>query len=547
MTSANPFAADSTSPSQTPGRPTVSGLAAYEKNRSRKRLATSSLNDRTGPTSHTLLGTPRSVRFKNIFKETSPNPSLLEVTRKLYDVVEGSILLPKKGGEKISSLGSETAADIKILAATVLDLVEKSSNIPLLNRQTLPNDDDEHLVERALAGPNTFGCKVPDIVEARLDSIDKAITEIKNAFTLPNSKFSFKVPTKQQPTTPSYALAASRHAPNASANRPTESFQPVHARKQPPPPPPQARSQNTVKLAQSVDGGSELASMSYPTLITTVNKLLGSLHIKENPTDTKAIQIRSVHQHPSNDLVLYTTTPNQADRLRQQGSKWLTLLSPKLSLRPPIFTVVVHGIPTSFNPTCPDHLSMLKAMNPDTLDTPLVFVKWISPQAVQKGVSHSSIRIGFTSAEQAKRAVEERIFYGNYNKKTEHGRITKTRCMNCLQEGHTSKFCKTPVLCPYCAETHHADTCPIKSRTTSNCTACARRMKDADPALDLKHLFSTTPLVLRHSPLDPTCPARIAAAVDKARKATEARQQQPQETPQATLRTAENTVMQLAH
>lgn len=547
MTSANPFAADSTSPSQTPGRPTVSGLAAYEKNRSRKRLATSSLNDRTGPTSHTLLGTPRSVRFKNIFKETSPNPSLLEVTRKLYDVIEGSILLPKKGGEKISSLGSETAADIKILAATVLDLVEKSSNIPLLNRQTLPNDDDEHLVERALAGPNTFGCKVPDIVEARLDSIDKAITEIKNAFTLPNSKFSFKVPTKQQPTTPSYALAASRHAPNASANRPTESFQPVHARKQPPPPPPQARSQNTVKLAQSVDGGSELASMSYPTLITTVNKLLGSLHIKENPTDTKAIQIRSVHQHPSNDLVLYTTTPNQADRLRQQGSKWLTLLSPKLSLRPPIFTVVVHGIPTSFNPTCPDHLSMLKAMNPDTLDTPLVFVKWISPQAVQKGVSHSSIRIGFTSAEQAKRAVEERIFYGNYNKKTEHGRITKTRCMNCLQEGHTSKFCKTPVLCPYCAETHHADTCPIKSRTTSNCTACARRMKDADPALDLKHLFSTTPLVLRHSPLDPTCPARIAAAVDKARKATEARQQQPQETPQATLRTAENTVMQLAH
>lgn len=547
MTSANPFAADSTSPSQTPGRPTVSGLAAYEKNRIRKRLATSSLNDRTGPTSHTLLGTPRSVRFKNIFKETSPNPSLLEVTRKLYDVIEGSILLPKKGGEKISSLGSETAADIKILAATVLDLVEKSSNIPLLNRQTLPNDDDEHLVERALAGPNTFGCKVPDIVEARLDSIDKAITEIKNAFTLPNSKFSFKVPTKQQPTTPSYALAASRHAPNASANRPTESFQPVHARKQPPPPPPQARSQNTVKLAQSVDGGSELASMSYPTLITTVNKLLGSLHIKENPTDTKAIQIRLVHQHPSNDLVLYTTTPNQADRLRQQGSKWLTLLSPKLSLRPPIFTVVVHGIPTSFNPTCPDHLSMLKAMNPDTLDTPLVFVKWISPQAVQKGVSHSSIRIGFTSAEQAKRAVEERIFYGNYNKKTEHGRITKTRCMNCLQEGHTSKFCKTPVLCPYCAETHHADTCPIKSRTTSNCTACARRMKDADPALDLKHLFSTTPLVLRHSPLDPTCPARIAAAVDKARKATEARQQQPQETPQATLRTAENTVMQLAH
>lgn len=81
-------------------------------------------------------------------------------------------------------------------------------------------------------------------------------------------------------------------------------------------------------------------------------------------------------------------------------------------------------------------------------------------------------------------------------------------------------------MCPYCAENHQADTCTLKSRTTSDCTACARRMKDADASLDLAHLFSTTPLILRHLPLDPTCPARIALAVEKAKKATELRQQQ---------------------
>lgn len=264
-------------------------------------------------------------------------------------------------------------------------------------------------------------------------------------------------------------------------------------------------------------------------MITTINNLLASLQIKENSSDVKPIQIRSVHRHPSNDLVLYTTTPSQAESLRQQGEKWLTLLSPKLSLRPPVFTVVVHGIPTSFNPSSPDHLAMLAAMNPDTLSPPPLFVKWISPQAVQRGVSHSSIRLGFTSADQAKLAVKDCIFYGNYNKKTEHGRVTKTRCMNCLQEGHTSKYCKTPVMCPYCAETHQADSCPLKSRTTSNCTACARRMKTADPALDLPQLFSTTPLLLRHSPLDPTCPARIALAVEKANQATAQRKSQAAE------------------
>lgn len=266
--------------------------------------------------------------------------------------------------------------------------------------------------------------------------------------------------------------------------------------------------------------------MPYPTVITTINAILTTLRIRENPTDDKPIQMRSVHPHPSNDLVLYTTTTSQAETLRQQGDKWLHLLSPKLSLKPMVFTVVVHSIPTSFNPTCPDHLGMLKAMNPDTLTTPPLFVKWISPQAVQRGESHSSIRIGFTSAEQAKQAkqaVEEKIFYGNYNKKTEHGRVTKTRCMNCLQEGHTSKYCKVQVMCPYCADTHHADACRVKNTITSSCTACARRMKAADPNLDLKLLFSTASVILRHSPLDPTCRARIAGAVEKAKRATELR------------------------
>lgn len=288
----NPFAADPLTSSQTPGRPAVSGLATFEKNRSRKRLATSHLNDNTGPPSQDLLGTPRSIRFKNIFKDASPNPTLLEVTRKLYDTIEGSILLPKKGGE-ISYLGSESAADIKILAATVLELVERSSNIPLLHRSTLANDDEDHQIERVLAGANAFGCKVPDIVETRLNNIDKTLTEIKKAFMPTSGTFNFSTPARNQTSTPSYAyaLAASKHAPANTTHRTAPIFRPAPAKKQPPPPPPQARSQNSIKLAQSIDGGSELSTLSYPAVITTVNNILASLQIKENPSDLKAIQV----------------------------------------------------------------------------------------------------------------------------------------------------------------------------------------------------------------------------------------------------------------
>lgn len=137
------------------------------------------------------------------------------------------------------------------------------------------------------------------------------------------------------------------------------------------------------------------------------------------------------------------------------------------------------------------------------------FVKWISQNAIHRGVSHSSIRIGFSDAEQAQRAVEQQIFYGRYNKRTKFGRKTKPRCMNCLGEGHTLNHCKADMMCLYCAGDHPADKCELRSKMTSNCTACARALKTADQTTDLKTLFSKTPVHLHHSPLDPTCPARI--------------------------------------
>lgn len=99
--------------------------------------------------------------------------------------------------------------------------------------------------------------------------------------------------------------------------------------------------------------------------------------------------------------------------------------------------------------------------------------------------------------------------------------------MNCLKEGHTSTFCKETMMCPYCAEAHPADQCKYKGMMTSNCTACARRKKATDPTTDLKQLFSTTPRELRHSPLDPTCPARVAEKVARVNQAPAGEVRQP--------------------
>lgn len=410
-------------------RPAVSGLVEFEAGKARKRQATSGPDEAPHRIDPTYLGTPRSVRFKNLFADSVGAPSLLAVTRKLYDLIENTIKLPKKGADKVT-IGSESAADIKTLSARLLEITEFQSNIPTLRRNPFLDDEEECQVERQLAGENTFGCKVPDLIGQQLANIAKELAEIKHAANLPSKDFSFTSQNKGN-TTPSYALAASKHAPKSKqAAAVPSTFRPVLHKTPPPPPPSSLKSNNTITLIQNEKDGKVLSNINYPTLITLINAKLTEAAVKEKPTDLKPIQIRSVHRHPSNDLVLYTTTPQQADAIRKQGDKWIHLLSPHLKLQFPVHTVVVHGIPASFQPADPQHLDMLVAMNPDTLTPAPTFVKWVSINAIQRCVSHSSIRIGFTDAEQAKRAVDQKIFYGRYNKRTKYGRRIKPRCMN---------------------------------------------------------------------------------------------------------------------
>lgn len=290
------------------------------------------------------------------------------------------------------------------------------------------SDKDDHRIKRALAGANTFGCKVPELIDAKLDKIAKDLAIIKQAASLPSSGFSFKTP-NSLPKTPSYALAASKHAPRPNLARQTDptAFRPVLHRKQPPPPSTSLSTANNLTLTQANKDDPVLTTTNYPTLIALVNAKLAEANVKEKPTDSKSIQIRSVHRHTSNYVVLYTTTPHQADLLRKHAEKWVQLLSPHLKPHEPVHTVVVHGIPALFQPADQQHLEMLMAMTPDIQSPEPLFVKWISPNAIQRGVSHSSIWIGFKNADQAKRAVEHQVFFGRYNKKTEYGRKAKPR------------------------------------------------------------------------------------------------------------------------
>lgn len=67
-----------TTPVINPGRPWVSGLAAFKTGQ-----ATVGIDNHLRPTDPMILGTQHSVRIRNIFEGISSTPSLLDVTKKL--------------------------------------------------------------------------------------------------------------------------------------------------------------------------------------------------------------------------------------------------------------------------------------------------------------------------------------------------------------------------------------------------------------------------------------------------------------------------------
>lgn len=137
-----------------------------------------------------------------------------------------------------------------------------------------------------------------------------------------------------------------------------------------------------------------------------------------------------MHRHPSNNLVLYTTTNIQADTLRICSKDWIPLLSYKLQLHNPVHVVVIHASQCPSALLTPNTWPCLQKWT-QILNPAPCFVKWTSSNAVQLGESHSLIRIGFVNSDQEKTTVKQKQFYRIFNKKIEFSQKIKPHFMNC--------------------------------------------------------------------------------------------------------------------
>ncbi|KAG0139214.1 hypothetical protein CROQUDRAFT_101938 [Cronartium quercuum f. sp. fusiforme G11] len=209
---------------------------------------------------------------------------------------------------------------------------------------------------------------------------------------------------------PSYALAALKHAQPATPPAPKKHMA-KKAQK--------AESESSLEIKQLILGGNALASLKQKDLITLINNTLKAKEIKLQEIGFETIQIRAVYRHPSNDLILYTDSVEQANTLKEKAGIWLPLVSQVLVYKPQSHHIVVHGILTTFNPNSSEDLEDLMAMNAKALTSKPTWIHWIDQENLD-GKRYSSLILAMPNSDSAQNAVNRQIFWRRKLKRTEH-------------------------------------------------------------------------------------------------------------------------------
>lgn len=319
---------------------------------------------------------------------------------------------------------------------------------------------------QAVASLSTKVCKRLDNIEDKLENDE--------------------LPSSIQPLT--YASAAGK-APATKSSIPAQ---------------PPSKGRNTeldTTLVQSNPSDPVYTLTLFPDLKKRIDTAISEAGVTR--ADGKIVSIRAVSRHASKDLIITAHTLEDMNLLRNKP--WLTHFSEKLTIRKPIYAVIVHRIPTTFEPNKPEAIAELQDNNPGAL-TSLIKVMWANPKkALATGAEkkkHSSAVLHLEDPIQANNLMSRYCVFQGETHPTEKSRRSLLSCHKCANWGHTAARCLAPPSCARCAGKHLTINC--------NCTEPdATKCKDHHSCT---HIITKCPNCDgNHRATAHECPARIKA------------------------------------
>jgi hypothetical protein len=192
------------------------------------------------------------------------------------------------------------------------------------------------------------------------------------------------------------------------------------------------------------------------TLRNQINEAFQQKECTENPV------IASIIKSKTGFSIVLTTMPEyNADFLLEKQQVWENFFSQNIkSIEKSVawHKIVVHGVPVRpFSAS--EGLSILRD-EIEIFNKDLKLLRdssWLSSVENRQNKRHASIVFAVESAEQAQKAVKNKLYIAGEQLTAESYKLagTKTQCQKCQKLGHSTRDCLNQECCQICAERHY--------------------------------------------------------------------------------------------
>ncbi|OAV97482.1 hypothetical protein PTTG_01710 [Puccinia triticina 1-1 BBBD Race 1] len=244
-------------------------------------------------------------------------------------------------------------------------------------------------------------------------------------------------------------------------------------------------------------GFTAMDSMSAPEITSKINNVFTSINAT---VKSQTIEASGIALLPSKDLKIYVNTREQARWLLTNKHTWTELVDSKLKTFPSRFPVILHAIPTNFDPANQAHLHELGKQN--RIDPSLIqSARWLG-DPVRNGKKNGSLVLQLLSKEIALKVEKTGLFLQNELYRGVHYIRSIPQCFRCWKLGHTAQWCKNSPLCNKCTGNHDSKTCNTPQTESTKCCKCITRDK-----LTSKNSVNTLDEKYAHPPWSQSCPS----------------------------------------
>ncbi|KAK6988556.1 hypothetical protein R3P38DRAFT_2473449, partial [Favolaschia claudopus] len=168
---------------------------------------------------------------------------------------------------------------------------------------------------------------------------------------------------------------------------------------------------------------------------------------------------RGARRLKSGDLAIILRSQEDVELIRNNSAEWLPRFAPGAWTSIPKYSVVINGVPATFDTTSELDIRRLEDNNPDVLlPYSISRVRWLrKPKS-----DFASLVADIRDSQSANQAIDNGLS-SDYSLLSVHKLTDKIiQCYKCQKYGHMAKFCKEPDRCALCAGEHPTNFCELK-------------------------------------------------------------------------------------